>query len=81
MQTTQAAAGRMVYDTADMERLSRPGAAAGDAAAVAEGTHLCCTRRLQDMLHCLGGVTVLLPLLAQLGAAAPLSPKYLTSWN
>ena len=60
----QAAAGRMLYNTADMER----GAAGdGDTAAILEGTQLCCTRQLRDLLPCLGGVAALLPLITQLG--------------
>ncbi|KAK9905588.1 hypothetical protein WJX75_002584 [Coccomyxa subellipsoidea] len=61
----QAAAGRMLYNTADMER---GGAGDGDTVAILEGTQLCCTRQLRDLLHCLGGVSVLLPLFAQLDA-------------
>ena len=53
----QASAGRLLYDTAG-----------GDAAALLEGSRLCCTRQLRDLLPCLGGVAVLLPLLEQLGA-------------
>jgi hypothetical protein len=60
----QAAAGRMLYNTADMEK----GAAGeGDSVAILEGTQLCCTRQLRHLLHCLGGTPVLLPLFAQLG--------------
>ncbi len=54
----------MLYNTADMER---GGAGDGDTVAILEGTQLCCTRQLRDLLHCLGGVSVLLPLFAQLG--------------
>ena len=55
----------MLYDTSDMDR----GAAEdGGTAAMLEGTQLCCTCQLRDILHCLGGVAALLPLLAQLGA-------------
>ncbi len=53
----QASAGRLLYDTAG-----------GDAAALLEGSRLCCTRQLRNLLPCLGGVAVLLPLLEQLGA-------------
>ncbi|KAL0021859.1 hypothetical protein WJX77_009077 [Trebouxia sp. C0004] len=64
----QAAAGRMLYNTTDMD-----GAADVEhqTAAVQEGSQLCCTCHLRDLLHCLGGVTVLLPLVAQLDSAAP----------
>ncbi|KAK9836952.1 hypothetical protein WJX81_002248 [Elliptochloris bilobata] len=55
----QASAGRLLYDTAG-----------GDAAALLEGSWLCCTRQLRDLLPCLGGVAVLLPLLEQLDAPA-----------
>lgn len=57
----QAAAGRMLYNTTDMDGgidLDR------DTAAVQEGSQLCCTCHLRDLLHCLGGVTVLLPLVS-----------------
>ena len=60
----QAAAGRMLYNTADMEKGN---AGDGDTVAILEGTQLCCTRQLRDLLHCLGGIPVLLPLFAQLG--------------
>ena len=71
----QAAAGRMLYDTSDMDKGT--GEDAGTAAML-EGTQLCCTCQLRDILHCLGGVAVLLPLLAQLGgdlSAAVFSQK------
>jgi hypothetical protein len=54
----------MLYNTVDMES---GGPSDADTAAILEGTQLCCTRQLRDLLHCLGGVTVLLPLFAQLG--------------
>ena len=54
----------MLYNTADMEKGT---AGEGDSVAILEGTQLCCTRQLRDLLHCLGGIPVLLPLLAQLG--------------
>jgi hypothetical protein len=57
----------MLYNTADMER---GGAGDGDTVAILEGTQLCCTRQLRDLLHCLGGVSVLLPLFAQLGGCS-----------
>ena len=60
----QAAAGRMLYNTAEMEKGN---AGDADTVAILEGTQLCCTRQLRDLLHCLGGITVLLPLFAQLG--------------
>ncbi|KAK9824084.1 hypothetical protein WJX72_007613 [[Myrmecia] bisecta] len=60
----QAAAGRLLYNTSDMER----GGADGDTATMGEGTQLCCTCQLRDILHCLSGVAVLLPLVAQLDA-------------
>jgi hypothetical protein len=59
----QAAAGRMLYNTADMERGG--GAGDGDTAAILEGTQLCCTRQLRDLLPCLGGVAALLPLVGR----------------
>ena len=55
----------MLYDTSDMDK---GGPEDGDTAALAEGTQLCRTTQLRDMLHCLGGVSALLPLLSQLGA-------------
>jgi len=57
----QAAAGRMLYNTTDMD-----GAADVEhqTAAVQEGSQLCCTCHLRDLLHCLGGVSVLLPLVS-----------------
>lgn len=54
----------MLYNTADMEKGN---AGDGDTVAILEGTQLCCTRQLRDLLHCLGGIPVLLPLFAQLG--------------
>lgn len=59
----QAAAGRMLYNTTDMD-----GAVdvERDTAAVQEGSQLCCTCHLRDLLHCLGGVSVLLPLVRTL---------------
>ena len=54
----------MLYNTAEMEKGN---AGDGDTVAILEGTQLCCTRQLRDLLHCLGGITVLLPLFAQLG--------------
>jgi len=59
----QAAAGRMLYNTTDMD-----GAADVEhqTAAVQEGSQLCCTCHLRDLLHCLGGVSVLLPLVSPL---------------
>ncbi|KAL3142038.1 hypothetical protein ABBQ32_004670 [Trebouxia sp. C0010 RCD-2024] len=64
----QAAAGRMLYNTTDMD-----GAVdvERDTAAVQEGSQLCCTCHLRDLLHCLGGVSVLLPLVAQLDVGVP----------
>lgn len=44
------------------------GAEEADTASILEGTQLCCTHQLRDMLHCLGGVPLLLPLIANLGA-------------
>ena len=55
----QAAAGRMLYNTTDMDAAAD---AERDTAAVQEGSQLCCTCHLRDLLHCLGGVSVLLPL-------------------
>ena len=68
----QAAAGRMLYDTSDMDRGVAGAAAAalggeGDTAALAEGTQLCRATQLRDMLACHGGVPCLLPLISQLG--------------
>lgn len=65
----QAAAGRMLYDTTGMDQggVDRAGVEEGGSAAMLEGTQLCCTCQLRDILHCLGGVSALLPLLAQLG--------------
>ena len=60
----QAAAGRMLYDTAGMDK---GGVEEGGSAAMLEGTQLCRTCQLKDILHCLGGVTILMPLLSQLG--------------
>lgn len=45
-------------------------AAAGLPAALLAGTQLCRTRQPADMLHCLGGVAVLLPLLEQAGSGS-----------
>ncbi|GBG71675.1 hypothetical protein CBR_g9089 [Chara braunii] len=35
-------------------------------ATIMEGTQVCCTRRVQDIIHCVGGITVLFPLFTQL---------------
>lgn len=45
-------------------------AVAGLPAALLAGTQLCRARRPSDMLHCLGGVAVLLPLLEQAGGGS-----------
>ena len=63
----QASAGRSLLDTSAMER-GRGGEVIGSAA-VLEGTHLCSTLQLRDMLPCLGGVSVLLPFIAQVALA------------
>lgn len=52
----------MLYDTVD-----KGGVEEGGSAAMLEGTQLCRTCQLRDILHCLGGVAILLPLLTQLG--------------
>ena len=57
----QAAAGRMLYNTADMDGTIDTDR---DTAAVLEATQLCCTCQLRDLLHCLGGIGVLLPLVS-----------------
>lgn len=57
----QAAAGRMLYNTAEMDGLVDTDR---DTAAVLENTQLCCTCQLKDLLHCLGGIGVLLPLVS-----------------
>ena len=54
-----------------MER-GRGGEVIGSAA-VLEGTHLCSTLQLRDMLPCLGGVSVLLPFIAQVTQAQALA--------
>ena len=74
----QAAAGRMLYNTAEMEKGN---AGDGDTVAILEGTQLCCTRQLRDLLHCLGGTTVLLPLFAQLGWHFHISRKPVPKWE
>lgn len=40
--------------------------AGGPPATLLPGTHPCCTRQPRDMLHCLGGMAVLLPFLTLL---------------
>jgi hypothetical protein len=62
----------MLYNTADMER---GGGGDGDTVAILEGTQLCATRQLRDLLPTLGGVSALLPPLAQLGRASS-DPKW-----
>ncbi|GAB4815481.1 hypothetical protein N2152v2_002527 [Parachlorella kessleri] len=64
----QAADGRRLQDLAG-----------GPPASLLPGTSPCCTRQPRDMLHCLGGMAVLLPLLALLdkahaGPAGPAAP-------
>jgi Domain of unknown function (DUF4704) len=66
---TKAAAGRLLYDTSGMEAVL--GSEEADTASILEGTQLCCTHQLRDMLHCLGGVPLLLPLIANLGMPRP----------
>lgn len=68
----QASVGRLLYDIGEMERGSG-GDSDGGAAVALEGAQLCTTTRLRDILHCLGGVAVLLPLLTQLDL--PLHPR------
>ena len=68
----QAAAGRMLYDTSAMERPTTLGNDS-DTAAILEGTQLCCTCQMRDILHCLGGVSVLLPLVGENAHARSLS--------
>lgn len=58
----------MLYSTSDM---NAGGGGEGGTAAMLEGTQLCCTCQLRDILHCLGGVAVLLPLLSHLGTPLP----------
>lgn len=53
----------MLYETSGMDRSSDD----HGTAAIMEGTRLCCTCQLREILHCLGGVPVLLPLLSHLG--------------
>lgn len=67
----QAAAGRMLYNTPEMDK---GGTDDNGTAAILEGTQLCCTCQLRDILHCLGGVSVLLPLVNQLGSP-PCPPR------
>lgn len=54
----------MLYDTAGMDK---GGVEERGSAAILEGTQLCRTCQLRDILHCLGGVAILLPLFSQLG--------------
>ena len=61
----------MLYNTPEMDK---GGTDDNGTAAILEGTQLCCTCQLRDILHCLGGVSVLLPLVNQLGRANPPSP-------
>ena len=63
----------MLYDTSDMDK---GGPEDGDTAALAEGTQLCRTTQLRDMLHCLGGVASLLPLLSELGESNELATVF-----
>lgn len=51
-----------------MERGGGGGSEGDGSAAVLEGTQLCSTRQLRDMLPCLGGVALLLPFIAQVSA-------------
>lgn len=67
----QAAAGRMLYDTSDMERVGGEAATA----AMQEGTRRCCACHLRDLLPCLGGVAAVLPIFAQLGMQLPVSDQ------
>ena len=54
----------MLFDTTSMDQ---SGLEEGGNASLLEGTQLCCTCQLRDILHCLGGISILLPLLKQLG--------------
>jgi len=60
----------MLFDTTGMDR---NGGEEGGSASMLEGTQLCCTCQLRDILHCLGGVSILLPLLTQLGGCMSLA--------
>ena len=60
----QAAAGRMLYNVADMDKPTT--SEDRDTAAILEGSQLCCSCQLRDMVHCLGGMAILLPLVRML---------------
>lgn len=62
--TPQAAAQRILFDTSD--RGARDPNASS--AQLLGGACICMTTRVRDILHCLGGVSALLPLLALLDA-------------
>ena len=54
----------MLYNVADMDKPTT--SEDRDTAAILEGSQLCCSCQLRDMVHCLGGMAILLPLVRAL---------------
>ena len=54
----------MLYNVADMDKPTT--SEDRDTAAILEGSQLCCSCQLRDMVHCLGGMAILLPLVRTL---------------
>ena len=54
----------MLYNVADMDKATV--SEDRDTAAILEGSQLCCSCQLRDMVHCLGGMAILLPLVRAL---------------
>ncbi len=73
---TQAAAGRALYDLAVMDRPAATVAQiGGGGAALLERTQICHSVALAGLLPCIGGVSALLPLVAQLDLPARQAPS------
>ncbi len=71
----------MLYNVADMDKptISED----RDTAAILEGSQLCCSCQLRDMVHCLGGMAILLPLVRMLLAtsANQLLQQFVGVWS
>lgn len=71
----------MLYNVADMDKptISED----RDTAAILEGSQLCCSCQLRDMVHCLGGMAILMPLVRTLLAtsANQLLQQFVGVWS
>lgn len=71
----------MLYNVADMDKPTT--SEDRDTAAILEGSQLCCSCQLRDMVHCLGGMAILLPLVRMLLAtsANQLLQQFVGVWS